>query len=569
MDELKQLLIPSLCKALKGTGIAQAVDVAALLEAPPDPALGDLAFPCFIFAKELKQSPGQIAGQLAASFQTLPSIEKVATQGPYVNFFFSPIALAHHVFAKTKRQRKQKRETVVIEYVSPNTNKPLHLGHVRNAVLGDSIARILESEGKKVVRTCLVNDRGIHICKSMVAYNIQNQGKLTPRAAGMKGDHFVGGYYVLFEKMLKENPSLTDEALACLKKWEGGDRTTRALWKKMNAWVLSGMKETYGRLGVSFDKTYFESGIYDKGRDIIVKQLKKGVVTKNETGAVVADLSSEQLPEKVLLRRDGTTLYITQDIFLAIQKHKDFAAAASLYVIGSEQNLYMQQLFAVLRKFGYAWAARLTHVSYGMVNLPEGKMKSREGTVVDADDLLDELETLAQKEVVNRDATLSKKEVGRRAKVIALAALKFYMVDVNPKSDMTFNPAASLSFQGHTGPYILYTIARLKSILNKVAAHTRTPAAKKHYDWLAEKPILLALLNFGAMRERAAQSLNPALVSQYLFDLAQKINDYYHATPVLNAEERARTSRLRLIAAGEKTLTEGLALLGIEALERM
>lgn len=555
------------CHAL-GTPLRISVD---MIETPPDPKLGDLAFPCFSLAKILKKSPVQLASELAASVALFPGIENVTATGPYVNFFLAPKTLAHIALA-TPKKIKATKEKVVIEYVSPNTNKPLHLGHVRNAVLGDSISRILEATGKKVVKTCLVNDRGIHICKSMIAYRqalgsrLQALGK-TPREAGKKGDHFVGDYYVLFEQMFQKDESLMELAQECLQKWEGNDKQTRALWKKMNTWVLSGMKETYKRLGISFHKTYFESAIYDKGKDIILAKLKKGVVKKDETGAVYADLSHLGIPNKILLRRDGTALYITQDIYLALKKVQDFKAKVSLYVVGSEQNLYLQQLFAVLTLFEYAWAKNLHHISYGMVNLPEGKMKSREGTVVDADDILDDLERMATEEIAKRDRKLLKKEIVKRAKTIALSAVKFYMADVSPKSDMTFDPKQSIALQGRTGPYVLYTYARLKSILRKAGKVTEQSVTG--YAWEAEKQILLQLLHYPDILSRSSTEYNPSLVAQYIYSLAQKMNDYYHATPVLTAPPHERAARLALLARTTQILKNGLSLLGISILEKM
>ncbi|MEK7619102.1 MAG: arginine--tRNA ligase [Patescibacteria group bacterium] len=574
METIKKRIANALKNSLKKMGGVAPLAIESLLESPPDSTLGDLAFPCFSLAKELRKSPAQVADELACALPKAADVDRVSAAGPYVNFFLNARALAALANSKTPKKKKTKG-TIVIEYVSPNTNKPLHLGHVRNAVLGDSVARILEATGNTVVKTCLVNDRGIHICKSMVAYleegkKLEVRGKRlpTPKSEDTKGDHFVGNHYVLFERKLKDDPSLMESAQECLKRWEAGDRRTRTLWKKMNTWVLAGMKETYRRLGIDFDKTYFESQIYDKGKDLILKNLNKGVVVRDETGAVYADLSTWNLPNKILLRKDGTCLYITQDVYLAVQKAKDFKARSSIYVIGSEQDLYLKQLFAVLDLFKFVWAKNLRHLSYGMVNLPEGKMKSREGTVVDADDLLDELETLARVEIQKRDAALSQKEASRRAKTIALSALKFYMVDVSPKSEMTFDPKQSIAFQGHTGPYLLYTVARLESILRK-AKKSRAPVRGAAYDWLAEKQLLLSLLQFDDITRRAAAELNPSVISHYLFDLAQKINDYYHTTPILSAPESIRQSRILLIARLSGTLKQGLDLLGIKTLEKM
>lgn len=568
LNQLKQVISKSIQATVKRIYAVSLPPDTFALEAPPDSAMGDFAFPCFHLAKALKKAPAHIASELAEKLRCPPGVSHSVAVGPYLNFFVSPQTLANLALQKKQKTKKTSQKTI-IEYVSPNTNKPLHLGHVRNAVLGDSVSRLLSASGVAVKKTCLVNDRGIHICKSMTAYFKQHGVKgPTPSSTGLKGDHFVGNYYVLFEKILQKHPALMDEAQECLKKWEAGDRITRTLWKKMNAWVLSGMGKTYKRLGVAFDKTYYESDISDKGRDIILSQLKKGTVKRDETGAVYADLSSFNLPNKILLRKDGTTLYITQDIYLAVQKWKDYHASTSVYVVGSEQNLYLAQLFSVLGLFGYAWATNLIHLSYGMVNLPEGKMKSREGTVVDADDLLNELEELAQKEIKRRDAKLPASEQGKRARAIALSALKFYMLVVSPKSDMTFNPKESIAFQGRTGPYLLYTYARLRSIARKSGKGKRPPK-NTAYGWEAEKQLCLHLATYGETICRAAKNYDPSLVANYLYALCQMANDYYHNVPVLSASDLERHSRLLLIDRIAQTLQGGLGLLGISTIEQM
>ncbi len=542
-SDIKKSIASSIERSIQLWHAAGVAVDSSFIETPPDEKLGDCAFPCFSLAKELKQSPVDIAKKIAGGIQKLPrAILSVSATGPYVNFFLDPRIIASQLL-QTKardshsRRNNKKKQTIVIEYVSPNTNKPLHLGHARNAVLGESVSRLNEFLGKKVVRTCLVNDRGIHICKSMVAYEegarIEDRGskKLPmPKSTEKKGDHLVGDYYVLYETLLKKDPSMEEKARECLKLWEAGDKKTRALWKKMNAWVFKGMNETYKRLGISFDKTYRESEMYLFGKDIIMNGLKKGVFKQDETGAVYADLEQFNLPNKILLRKDGTTLYITQDIYLALEKWKNFKADTLIYVVGSEQNLYLQQLFAVLKMLGVHCAQHLTHLSYGMVRLPEGKMKSREGTVVDADDLIDELEALVAEEVKKRDEKISKKELASRVQKIAIAALKYYLLVVGPASDMIFNPKESIALHGRTGPYVLYTYARLKNILRKARVQGRGSRVKgrggTQYDFRPEKTLLLHLLKFEEMVQRAAEESNPALLATYLGELAQSANDY-------------------------------------------
>lgn len=552
---------------------------AVLIECPPDEKLGDLAFPCFALAKELKKSPAEIAARIASEIKKLPpEITEVRAVGSYVNFFLNPAALAPRIFKKTLTPHKKTKEKYIIEYVSPNTNKPLHLGHTRNAVFGESVARMHEFLGASVVRASLFNDRGIHICKSMAAYQFQisnfkikNKKNPTPLSENKKGDHLVGDYYVLYDKLLKERPEIEEQAKECLQKWESGDKKTRALWKTMNQWALKGINQTYRRLGIVFDKTYYESDIYTNGREIVLDGLKKGLFKKDGTGAVIAVLSQFNLPEKVLLRKDGSTLYITQDIFLAMKKWSDYKPTASIYVIGSEQELYLKQLFAILTLLRVPYAKNCVHLSYGMVRLPEGKMKSREGTVVDADELIDELVMLAKTEILKRENGLSTTVVQKRSETIALAALKYYILLVGPHSDMIFNPKKSIALQGKTGPYLLYTYARLKSIIRKTKNFKFQISNFKTspYDYASEKQLIMSLLYFEETIEKTASSFNPSLLANYLWDIAKKTNDYYHSTPVLKGAEHARTARLLLINVVADTLKTGLSLLGIQTIEKM
>jgi len=549
-----------------------------LLEIPPLPEMGDCALPCFFLAKQLKKSPIEIAQELESACIASDCIDHARALGPYLNIFFSPLYIANILFTSQSlsKQKNQKKETIVIEYVSPNTNKPLHLGHMRNAVLGESLACIFESVGYNVVRVSLVNDRGIHICKSMVAYE-KKQKEVhgtesiweTPQSTGIKGDHFVGEYYVLYSQQAEHDEQIIKDAQECLQKWEKNDKKTRILWKKMNAWALDGLNKTYQRLGIHFDKVYFESELYTQGKEIVRKGLSKGLFKKDETGAVYADLTAFQIPNKILLRRDGTSLYVTQDMFLAVQKAKDFHASRFAYVIGSEQDLYMKQLFAILEMLGYAWAKNFHHVSYGMVCLPEGKMKSREGTKVDADVLLDTLKDLAYKEVQNRGEKISKKEAHTRSARIALAAVKFYLAEVSAKSDMTFHPEESISFTGRTGPYVQYTYARVKSILRKYTSKTKKSDINSGYAWIQEKQLLLLLIRFSGTIQSAAHLYDPSVVAKYIYSLAKAVNEYYHAIPVLRAAPSEQVARIILLQCVAQTLQKGLALLGIETLEKM
>ena len=555
----------------------------SLIAPPPNPELGDLALGCFSFAKILGKAPNIIAHDIAHAATKLingkeSSIVTIITaDGPYVNFKLNSQGLAALVLTSAGEKKYGEsmigqHKPIVLEYVSPNTNKPLHLGHVRNGLLGVSLAHLLESTGYKVKKTMLVNDRGIHICKSMVAYQRMekdNSHAVTPETEDKKGDHLVGEYYVAFETIFQKDETILDEAQACLRKWEEGDKQTKALWKKMNSWVLKGHAQTFKTLGLAFDKTYLESAIYTEGRDLIMKGLKKGTVQKDETGAVYADLTAQNLPNKILLRQDGTALYITQDLYLVALKQKDFHPVKSIYVIGSEQDLYLKQLFTVAGLLGVAKPESLYHLSYGMVNLTEGRMKSREGTVVDADDLLAELTILVKEEITSREERLSEKTLEQRAHVIASAALKYYFLDVGPKSPITYNPKESIAFQGRTGPYLLYTYARLRSIIKKSGTTPKWTKSLASYDWEAERALVLVLATFPTIVRAAAAEYNPSLVAKYLYELAKIASTLYHELPILKASPTERTARLLLMADTAEVLKKGLSLLSIDTLETM
>jgi arginyl-tRNA synthetase len=435
----------------------------SLLEVPPDPNMGDFALPCFFLAKRMKRSPQDISGELASGFKKGAFLQDVRSNGPYLNFFISKSYAAKTILSdinnsqgKVSHDSGFEKKRIMVEYSSPNTNKPLHLGHVRNNVLGKVVSLLLASQGAKVIQSSLVNDRGIHICKSMLAYLRWGRGR-TPKSQSKKGDHFVGDFYVMYSKQEKKDPKIEEEAKRMLLAWESGDPKTRKLWKLMNAWTLQGFKETYERMGIRFQKLYFESELYTHGKEIIKNAYQKRIVQKDDSGALYMDLSKDGLDKKILLRSDGTSVYITQDIYLAKKKFDDFRLDESIYVVASEQNYHFRVLFKILERLGFGWAGNLKHLSYGMVYLPEGKMKSREGTVVDADDILDELVALAQKEVRARYKDLSQKEIQKRSQKIAIAALYFYMARTDLVKDMTYDPKGSISFQGETGPYIQYT----------------------------------------------------------------------------------------------------------------
>jgi arginyl-tRNA synthetase len=537
--------------------------IAGLLEVPPDLSLGDYAFPCYFLAKELKKNPAEIAKELAAKIKPTEIITKVKQNGPYVNFFIGKAAFAKHVLTE-KPEFVRHEGTIMIEFSQPNTNKPQHLGHVRNDLLGMSISKILEWVGCKVIKANLINDRGIHICKSMLAY--QKWGN--NQEPDIKPDHFVGKFYILFSQKAKEDSKLEDEAKELLVKWEQGDKEVVALWRKMNDWCIKGFQETYEALGVRFDRVYYESEIYKGGKEIILDALEKGLVKKDRTGAVIAELEPD-LPNKVLLRKDGTSLYITQDINLAVQKFKDYQLDKSIYVVGSEQNLYFKQLFAILELIGYKGVEKCHHLSYGMVYLPEGKMKSREGTVVDADDIIREAKDLAREELKKRYKDIATEELEKRADQIGLGALKFMLLKYDPKKDIYYNPKESISFEGETGPYLQYTHARICSILRKNESDFKRDIDFSVLKEKVELNLINKLFMFKETVEDAAAQHKPSLIARYLLDLTQLLNEFYHSCPVLKAEEKLKHARLLLIEKVKDTIKEGLLLLGIESPEKM
>src|SRR3989344_3128007 len=543
-----------------------AADVDNLLEVPPTPELGDFAFPCFILAKQQKKSPVHIAQQLAA--MVLPeSVSKITAVGSYVNFFIDKtVSSAVHlpVARKEKYGSSHDGVSITIEYCGPNTNKPLHLGHLRNMAIGGFLCRTYSFLGNTVYPVNIVNDRGVHICQSMLAYMKWGKEKKPDK----KTDHFVGDYYVLFAQELKKNPALEQEAQELVLRWEGNDKEIRTLWKKMNQWVLRGFAETYKRFGVSFDKESFESVLYEKGKDVAFEGLKHGVFFKDDKKSIVAPLESYGLPNKVILRGDGTSVYITQDLYLAEQRFKDFKYDKCLYVVASEQRLHFQQLFKILELLQRSFAQRLVHVSYGLVNLPSGRMKSREGTVVDADDLIDEVVLLAHDEVKTRYPSLEEKERNRRAEAIGLAALKFYLLKIDPVRDIVYDPKESLHFEGETGPYVQYTHARACSILKKAGQIKK----KIKYELLKEPQehaLVQLIASFPAVVRESAQQYKPHLLCRYVLDLSQAFNDFYHAHKVISEDKDMMSVRLVLVDAVRQVLKNGLMLLGIEALEEM
>lgn len=478
---------------------------------------------------------------------------------------------------------------VMVEYSSPNTNKPLHLGHVRNNLLGYSLACILEACGNRVVKTNIVNDRGIHICKSMLAWQ-KWAGGATPESAGVKGDHLIGDCYVAFDKhykaelkALKEQgmsdeeaeaaSTLMQEAREMLRKWEAGDPEVRALWEKMNSWVYAGFDETYRRMGVGFDKIYYESRTYLDGKKKVLEGLEKGIMYRREDGSVWADLRADGLDEKLLLRSDGTSVYMTQDIGTAAQRYADYPIDRMIYVVGNEQEYHFKVLSLILDKLGFRWGKELVHFSYGMVELPNGKMKSREGTVVDADDLMESMVADARRvsEELGKTDGLTDAEIDGIAEMVGLGALKYFLLKVDPRKNMTFNPAESIDFNGNTGPFIQYTYARIRSVLRRAAE-----AGMEMTDYSAVIPndrevaLVQRLADFPSVVAEAGRNFSPALIANYCYDLVKEYNQFYHDCSILRETDSAvRSLRLALSEATARVVATATGLLGISVPERM
>jgi arginyl-tRNA synthetase len=552
---------------------------AVIAETPPKPEMGDVGFPMFGFAKRLRKGPPQIAQALAAKLAEQPgqSSATFTAEGPYLNAYLNrgdvARALLEHALDEAAPFGKPQTlagSRIMVEFSSPNTNKPLHLGHLRNDVLGESVSRILAACGADVRKVCIINDRGVHICKSMLAYKEQGEGK-TPESEGVKSDHFVGDFYVRFHVMSQSDPQAETRAQDMLRKWEAGDVETVDLWKKMNNWTVSGMKQTYERTGVSFNQYYFESQTYLKGKDEVLKGLESGLFYKEADGSVWVDLSAERLDKKVLLRKDGTSLYITQDIGTAIFRHDDWPFDKLVYVVGSEQQYYFKVLFTILRRLGFDWAQNLYHLSYGMVNLPDGKMKSREGTVVDADDLLDSLHELALNEIRSKEREEAVGDPDATAERVALAALHYYLLQVSPSKDMLFDPKESLSFNGNTGPYLQYMGARVSALLRKAPPELKAEASNGELLTSdAEWDLVKTLANYEDTIASAAALMDPSVLAAYLYELSKSFSRFYHDCPILSAETPALASaRLALSQAVLRVLRDALDLICIPFLETM
>ena len=558
---------------------------------------GNLTIVVFPFLKMSKKAPEataqEIGEYLASNCEAVKAFNVIKG---FLNITIEPkfwLGVLRHIEDDADygfKKATPDSQLVMIEYSSPNTNKPLHLGHVRNNLLGYSLSRIMAANGYKVVKTNIVNDRGIHICKSMLAWQKWGNGA-TPESTGKKGDHLIGDFYVEFDKhykaevkeleakgMSKEEAEaaspLMQEAREMLRKWESGDEEVRSLWRTMNSWVYAGFDETYKRLGVDFDKIYYESETYLEGKAKVLEGLEKGIMYRKEDNSVWADLTADGLDHKLLLRSDGTSVYMTQDIGTAKLRYQDYPIDKMIYVVGNEQNYHFQVLALLLDKLGFKWGKDLVHFSYGMVELPEGKMKSREGTVVDADDLMDEMVNTA-KEMSMQLGKLndcSKEEADKISTIIGLGALKYFILKVDPRKNMTFNPKESIDFNGNTGPFIQYTYARIQSVLRKAATDNISETFDNANVEPNEKEISLIqrLADFPALVEEAGKTYSPALIANYAYDLVKEYNQFYHDYSILREENAdIRAFRLSLSRTVGDTVRRAMWLLGIEVPERM
>jgi len=555
----------------------------------------DFTIVVFPFTKFSKKSPEQTGVDIAnylknkiseiESFHVIKGfINMVISDSYWVNYLLQCVENKTYGFVNPIIE-----SPVIIEYSSPNTNKPLHLGHIRNNLLGYSIAEILKANGKNVIKTTLVNDRGIHICKSMLAWQKWGEGE-TPELSGMKGDHLVGKYYVLFDKQYKQEiedlkksgltqeesemkSQLMSEAQTMLKKWETGDEEIIALWKTMNSWVYRGFDETYKLLGIDFDQTIYESDTYLLGKKIVEEGFQKKNFIKKDDGSVRVDLSAEGLDEKVLLRSDGTSVYITQDLGTAKMRFDDYKPEKMIYVVGNEQNYHFDVLKLVLKKSGFNWYDKVFHLSYGMVELPEGKMKSREGTVVDADDLINEMIKTARttSEELGKNNESTKEETTELSRIIALAALKYFILKVDPVKNMMFNPQESIDFNGNTGPFIQYTYARIQSLISKSGAvKNKLPHFEAKTILPAEKEIIKLIYEFPEIVKLAGEKYSPALIANYSYELAKEFNQFYQEVPILKEEDKTVSNfRLCLASFTGQVICSSMKLLGIEVPVKM
>lgn len=587
VSDVKKYVVRSIVESVKSNfNIDFAADLR--LEYPPNIELGDFAVSGFELSKILKKSPPEIAQKIATAITADDIIEKAQATGPYINIKIKNNILFGAVCSEAINKNDsfgspetKEGEKVMVEYLSPNTNKPLHLGHLRNGSLGMAISRLFVFFGNDVIKANLVNDRGVHICKSMLAWLRWGNGE-TPESTGEKGDHFVGRWYVRYAIEEEKDPNLANEVQAMLKKWEDGDPETIALWEKMNGWVYDGFAKTYEDFGLEFDEFLYESNTYKSGKDVVAKGLEKGVFRKDEKGAIIYDLPIEKFgadengaSKKVtVLRSDGTSVYITQDISTALLKAERYHLDRSIYVVGSEQGHHFKCLFEILNALGYEWAKKCHHLSYAMVYLPEGKMKSREGKVVDADNLIEEVKNIVAEEIrqKSKDGNLSEEEIAKRAHIIAIGAIKFYLLRVNPGQDIHFDPKESVSLDGFTGPYCQYAYVRAGSILRR-AQKDSLSLDEIDFSVLGENEeltLIQKLAQFPEEMAKAKREYNPSRIAGSVFEIAKAFNQFYHKHKVIGADnQELEKARITLVKSSAIAIKNGLNLLGIIAIDEM
>lgn len=594
---IEQNLQKAVSSALKSLYNIDAAPESVVLQTTKKEFAGDYTVVVFPYVKQARKSPEMVANELGAAVKEL--VAEVSDFNVIKGFLNFSVADSYWVSFVGERNgdtayglKKPAADAkpVVVEYSSPNTNKPLHLGHIRNNLLGWSVSELLAANGANVKKVNLVNDRGIHICKSMLAWLRFGNGE-TPESSGMKGDHLVGKYYVEFDKHYKEEVKqlmergydedtakkespLMLEAQSMLKRWEEGDKEIRDLWTKMNGWVYAGFDETYRRMGVGFDKVYYESNTYLLGKELVQKGLDLGVLFRKEDGSVWCDLTGDGLDQKLLLRKDGTSVYMTQDLGTALLRHNDFGAERLIYVVGNEQDYHFKVLKLILGKLGFDWADKVYHLSYGMVELPNGKMKSREGTVVDADDLISEMELTAEEMCRDhgKNDDMTPEQLKELYHILALGALKYFILKVDPTKNMLFNPAESIDFNGNTGPFIQYTHARIRSIVRKgeeQGIDMKAPAAAAALTD-KERAVIKCLHDMPGVVASAAENFSPAMIANYAYELAKTFNSFYQDTPILReADANLKTFRVQLCAVVAQALKNTMHILGIEVPERM
>ncbi|MFA5484831.1 MAG: arginine--tRNA ligase [Candidatus Pacearchaeota archaeon] len=544
-------------------------EIEKLIEIPPSDKFGDYSFPCYQLAKIKKQSPLLISQELSEKLRRRMSkeISSIEVKSAYVNFFINKIYLTKKTIEKTKKKswgeiKNNQPQNIGIEYPSPNTNKSLHIGHLRNIIIGESISQIMKNAKNKVYHLNLYNDRGILISKTMLAYELYGND-INPIKEKIKPDKFIADLYIRFNREAKDNKELEEKAREKLRLWENKDKETIELWKKINSWAYQGLQQTFDLFGLSkIDKNYYESEIYTKGKEIIDKGLKKGLF-KEKDKAIIIDLNKENLGEKVLLRSDKTSVYITQDLYLAEQKIKDFNLDSSYYVVGNDQEYHFKVLFTILEKLGLK--KNWKHFSYGMVTLPSGKMKSREGNIVSADEFIKETQDLAKKGLIDRNPKINKDELEKKSLIISLAAIKYSLIKVDIKKDLVFNPEKALSFEGDTGPYLLYSYARANSILKKIKS---TKSKYEIIDLTNQEIKLIKKINdFENILEETYNNLTPNTLANYVYELSQIFNEFYHSCSIIKSKEKE--FRLDLVKAFKKTMKKSLELLSIQTIEEM